>query len=318
MDTSGINRKASHAGSWYTSNSKKLNKELEGWLEAVPTTPEDGSLSEFSLPISNARAIIAPHAGYSYSGPTAAYAYKCIDPEAYDRIFILGPSHHVYLDGCAVSKCTEYETPLGTLTIDKKVNDELLETGHFTTMSVQTDEDEHSIEMHLPYIYKIMEGKSTPFTVVPILVGALSTTKEEFFGKLLSPYLKNPHTLFIVSSDFCHWGSRFSYVYRQPSNPSQPIHASIEAVDREGMKLIEDLDVQGFAQYLRRTRNTICGRHPIGVLLNALKDAYGGEVENLRQGLQCRFLRYAQSSRVVSERDSSVSYASAYVCAIAN
>jgi MEMO1 family protein len=97
------------------------------------------------------------------------------------RVFILGPSHHVYLDGCALSKCTEYETPLGNLPLDLdskldvlfgfavKVTrhaaiKELRASGKFSDMSTQTDEDEHSIEMHLPYIRKIFEGYDIPYT----------------------------------------------------------------------------------------------------------------------------------------------------------
>jgi AmmeMemoRadiSam system protein B len=82
---------------------------------------------------------------------------------------------------------------------------ELKATGQFESMSKQTDEDEHSIEMHLPYIYKIMEDKAGEYTIVPILVGALNRLREEFYGKLLAPYLADSENLFVISSDFCHW-----------------------------------------------------------------------------------------------------------------
>ena len=71
-------------------------------------------------------------------------------------MFLLGPSHHFYLAKCALSKCSEYETPLGNLTIDREITQQLFDTGKFQWMSQQTDEDEHSLEMHLPYIYKIL------------------------------------------------------------------------------------------------------------------------------------------------------------------
>jgi AmmeMemoRadiSam system protein B len=100
-----------------------------------------------------------------------------------------------------------------------------------------------------------------PYTVIPILVGSISTAKEAYYGKLLSPYLADPSNLFIISSDFCHWGSRFSFTSRHHSSTaSTPIYESIEQLDREGMELIEKLDVEGFASYLKKTRNTICGR----------------------------------------------------------
>lgn len=74
------------------------------------------------------------------------------------RIFILGPSHHVRLRGCALSIADKYETPLYDLKIDTSVNRELEQTGEFSWMDMTTDENEHSIEMHLPYIAKVMEG----------------------------------------------------------------------------------------------------------------------------------------------------------------
>lgn len=73
------------------------------------------------------------------------------------RVFILGPSHHVRLRGCALTTADKYETPLYDLKIDNRINAELEKTGKFTWMDMNTDEDEHSIEMHLPYIAKVME-----------------------------------------------------------------------------------------------------------------------------------------------------------------
>lgn len=81
-----------------------------------------------------------------------------------------------------------------------------MSTGQFEEMNPTVDEEEHSIEMHLPYVAKVMEARSGQYTIVPILVGALSEEKEVFYGKLLSKYLADPDNLFVISSDFCHWG----------------------------------------------------------------------------------------------------------------
>lgn len=80
-----------------------------------------------------------------------------------------------------------------------------MKTGQFGYMSQETDEDEHSIEMHLPYVYKVFENHMDNVKIVPILVGSLSESTERQYGKLLAPYLNDPENLFIVSSDFCHW-----------------------------------------------------------------------------------------------------------------
>ncbi|KAJ3076223.1 Protein memo1 [Podochytrium sp. JEL0797] len=293
-------RRASHAGSWYSAKEGELRASLSKWLIDAPATE--------MVP---AKALIGPHAGFSYSGPTAAHAYSRIAPDAIDTVFVLGPSHHLYLENCAVTKCEEYETPLGPLEINTKVVAELLSTGQFSQMSQSTDEDEHSIEMHLPYIKMVMDKKRNgPYSIVPILVGSLSSAKHALYGRILSPYLMQPNTLFVISSDFCHWGSRFRYT---PQDPSVPIHQHIESLDREGMRLIENQDVAGFAAYIARTKNTICGRHPISVLLQcfaAVGMRRSSESMQNESAFEVKFVHYAQSGKVVEANDSSVSYAS--------
>ncbi|CAN0220115.1 unnamed protein product, partial [Hapterophycus canaliculatus] len=91
----------------------------------------------------------------SYSAQTAASAYAHMDPSQSARVFILGPSHHVHIRRCAVSTATCLETPIGDLTVDQDVTGQLLNTGHFDVMTSRMDEDEHSIEMHLPFIKKV-------------------------------------------------------------------------------------------------------------------------------------------------------------------
>lgn len=73
-------------------------------------------------------------------------------------------------------------------------------------MSQQVDEEEHSLEMHLPYIAKVMQSKKGMFTIVPVMVGATSYQRQEEYGKIFSTYLADPENLFVISSDFCHWG----------------------------------------------------------------------------------------------------------------
>nr|CAG4643369.1 EOG090X09ZA [Ilyocryptus agilis] len=294
-------RKATHAGSWYSDSAKELSRQLDGWLDAA----------NFSH--GPARAIIAPHAGYRYCGSCAGFAYRQINPANVKRVFILGPSHHVRLSGCALSSVAKYRTPFYDLSIDTQVYKELNNTGCFEWMSLETDEDEHSIEMHLPYIAKVFEKYGClkkldhrDFTIVPILVGSLTPDRETQYGRLLAKYLADPHNFFVVSSDFCHWGQRFRYTHYDKS--CGEIYQSIQRLDQQGMSIIEMLDSTGFTEYLKKYGNTICGRHPIGVLLNM--------VEHLRQTsngakMSLKFVDYAQSSQCRSFSDSSVSYASA-------
>jgi hypothetical protein len=139
----------------------------------------------------------------------------------------------------------------------------------------------------------MMTGRD--FTIVPILVGGLDFKAEQIYGRcefcsqlflrpvvdghtyffpdiifrIFAPYLDDPSNFFVVSSDFCHWGSRFRYtpVDRTSSFESaqRPVHEYIEWLDREGMTAIEAQDGHRFNAYLKKHKNTICGRHPIAV-----------------------------------------------------
>ncbi|CZS97807.1 hypothetical protein WAI453_008842 [Rhynchosporium graminicola] len=325
-------RSASHAGSWYSSRSSTLSNELEQWLAQVPDTI-DGT----QLPVPGARIIIAPHAGYSYSGPAAAWAYKSLDLTNAKRIFLLGPSHALYLPGCATSGHTKYATPLGDLNIDTVTTKELQDTGNFDKMSKSADETEHSLEMHLPYIFKMLsqsfKSASDYPPLVPILVGNTDAEAEKSYGKILAPYLADPTSVFVVSSDFCHWGLRFQYTYYLPASPSSAaasssggyslkkrdkdptrpmIHESIGRLDKLAMDAIETGKHDDFLGNLRQTGNTVCGRHPIGVVMAAIEALEKeGKVSGEGKG-KFKFVRYERSSEVEEITDSSVSYASAY------
>ncbi|XP_022914947.1 protein MEMO1 [Onthophagus taurus] len=287
-------RRAIHAGSWYTDSGSELSNQLDYWLNQADLTHGP------------ARAIIAPHAGYQYCGACGGYAYRQVSPVVVRRVFILGPSHHVRLLGCALSRAQKYRTPLYDLIVDTQINAELEMTGQFEWMHMDTDENEHSIEMHLPYIAKVMENFKHQFTVVPILVGSLSQDREACYGRILSSYLADPQNLFVISSDFCHWGHRFRYTYYDRSYGS--IYQSIEGLDRAGMGIIEKLNPTEFTNYLKKYGNTICGRHPIGILLQAVQELLRNDHT---QSASLKFLKYAQSSQCRNMNDSSVSYASA-------
>ncbi|KAI5369706.1 Putative MEMO1 family protein [Septoria linicola] len=328
-----ITRHASHAGSWYSSSESQLDTQLEGWLAAVNSPvacigPQSEGQSYTALPVTDARIIIAPHAGYSYSGPAAAWAYKSWDVSKAKKVFLLGPSHHHPLSRAALSRCTQYATPLGNLTIDRETTARLYGSGKFEWMSQSVDEDEHSLEMHLPYIFKMLSktfgddpARFPP--LVPIMVGNTSPTTERSLGRILAEYLDDPENAFVISSDFAHWGSRFRYTYYQPTSgpavdlrssaptPRSPaIHESIKNVDFVCMGACESGKHQHWLDTLEDTGNTVCGRHPIGVIMAAVEEVRkkrGDEATG-----QFRFVQYDRSSLVNKVSDSSVSYASAF------
>jgi len=143
-------------------------------------------------------------------------------------------------------------------------------------MSTGADETEHSMEMHLPYIYKMLSltfKSAAEFPLlIPILVGNTDPSVEREYGKILAPYLADPTSVFVVSSDFCHWGSRFQYTRYLPASPSSgaasspggyslkrhdkkptnpPIYESISRLDRMAMDAIETGKHDNFLENLR-------------------------------------------------------------------
>lgn len=272
---------------------------------------------------------VSRHAGYSYSGECAAWSYKCLDLSKAKRVFILGPSHTYYLEGCAVTTYSHWATPFGNLTVDTDVSRDIQTAGDMDDIPTRNDKDEHSMEMQAPYLYKRLEQTfQSPEQfpkIVPILIGDNSRAEEKDIGLILLPYLKDPENAFIVSSDFCHWGWRFSYtVYSPEKDPSKlkklsqydsvpagpPIHETIQFVDELAMNAVKSGSHDAFVDNLKQTKNTVCGRHPIGVMMAAL-ELLGQEAPQEGKH-RFKFVNYQRSSMVESPGDSSVSYCAAY------
>ena len=353
--------RAEHAGSWYSDSGPQLAQQLDHWLSQVPS----------DVARAGARVVIAPHAGYAYSGPCAAWAYRCLDLSKAKRIFILHPSHHKHLSTAALPTVEAYQTPLSAepLRLDYETLQQLSTTSvvspqgrtvRFTTMSKEVDEAEHSGEMQLPYIHRLLQKlyPNKPVSsyppLIPIMIGGTTPDTETALGKVLAPYIADESNAFAISSDFCHWGARFSHTYYVPDAPSPAldsltlpnspssgsktqdeslhtslsqgttlrssskvatprIYESIAHVDRACMCAIATGSHEQFLGALQKTGNTICGRHPIGVFMAGLQAVNGDEMSAAVQKEQrFKFIRYERSSDVVSVKDSSVSYVSAY------
>ncbi|KAI6769779.1 hypothetical protein HG530_004408 [Fusarium avenaceum] len=317
-------RPADKAGTWYDDDAKKLEAQLKGFLAAVPE-----SVDGVSLPVNGARIVIAPHAGYSYSGRCAAWAYKSLDLSKAKRVFVLGPSHTYYLEGCAAATFGKYATPFGDLTVDTETVRDIKEAVAMEPMTRRGEINEHSLEMHMPYLYlRCQETFGSPDKfpkIVPVLVGSNNGKEEKVIGRAMLPYLKDPENAFIISSDFCHWGDNFSYmVYSSTQSPSNlthldkdgpkptgpPIHETIRAIDEAAMDAVESGSHDAFLSTLKQTRNTVCGRHPIGVVMAAL-ELLRKEAEFHDKG-RFSIIKYDRSNMVEYPNDMSVSYVSAY------
>lgn len=242
-----------------------------------------------------------------------AYAAVAAAAPATTRVLLLGPSHKVATRAAHLSSAAAYATPLGDLVVDTDTIAALRATGEFDGMDASTDAAEHSLELHAPWLAHVFAGRLSEVTLVPIMVGALDAAKEAAVASALAPLLADARTLAVVSTDFCHYGARFGYT---PAFDAPTVAAGIEALDREGIALVEAGSAPAWRAYLARTGNTVCGRYPVSLLLaTAAALAAGGGPR-----VQARFLAYGQSERLgpppAGAEGSSVSYVVAVCCTV--
>lgn len=182
-------RQTAVAGMFYPADAATLEKTVAGLLAAAG--PATGG----------AKAIIAPHAGYPYSGLTAAYAYRLLDErrQCIRRVVLLGPAHRVRLQGMGLPSVDAFTTPLGDVPIDANgVQVALAQPG--TQVSDEAHEMEHSLEVHLPFLQAVLDD----FELVPIVVG--SCTAREV-ATVIEALWGGDETLIVVSSDLSHFHS---------------------------------------------------------------------------------------------------------------
>ncbi len=192
------------------------------------------------------KALIAPHAGYIYSGPTAAVAYASLRPGTRDitRVVLVGPAHRVYLRGLALSRATHFATPLGEITVDQDAV-RLLRDLRQVTVSDAAHEQEHSLEVHLPFLQILLDD----FQIVPLVAGDASAAE---VAEVLDILWGGKETLILVSSDLSHY-----HDYDTARRLDQSTTRSIEALQLEQIgprQACGCVPVQGLL-YAARSRN---------------------------------------------------------------
>tara|TARA_R110000782_G_scaffold245878_8_gene332609 strand:- start:548 stop:1915 length:1368 start_codon:yes stop_codon:yes gene_type:complete len=180
-------RKPAVAGSFYPQNANQLNHMLEDYL------------TNSDIHIKPPKAIIAPHAGYIYSGQIAANIYRNIEKlkSQITRVVLLGPAHRVYVKGIALPSNTHFATPLGNVPLDTNVLSQL-EHHSDINFSDAAHEQEHSLEVHLPFLQKVLND----FTLIPLLVGDAGP---EQVATILKELWGGNETLIVISSDLSHF-----------------------------------------------------------------------------------------------------------------
>ena len=249
-----IVRPATQAGRFYENNPRILSHEVDSLLARHA---EDGTFDSVA-------ALIVPHAGYYFSGNVAASAYARLNPEKkYKRIFLLGPSHHEWLDGASVnSEVDYYATPLGEVKVDREVARQLVETDSVFSYQPKAHDREHCLEVQLPFLQRLYSGDNkSPQTVppiVPIIISTNDFAKLKQMADVLKPWFTDEN-LFIISSDFSHY----------------PSYADACEVDAKTGRALESGDVEKFIAAIesnarsgiRNLATSACGEFPIITLM---------------------------------------------------
>jgi len=249
------------AGTFYPADAVSLSSQIRAFLGEAG---EDVGLAP--------KAIIAPHAGYIYSGPVAAHAYAHIKPlkGIVERVVLLGPCHRVPVMGVALSSADSFLTPLGTVDVDHALDDVLLAHPQVQVYDA-THAQEHSLEVHIPFLQVLLGD----FKLLPMVVGQATPVE---VAEVLECVWGGPETLIVISSDLSHYLD----------------YDSACVIDRRTCAAIEHFDYNAIAD------GQACGRMPIKGLLELAR----------RKGMQVRTLDLRNSGDTAGPRTQVVGYGS--------
>lgn len=230
---------------FYPANARELKTTIDGMLAQVTTEQAE----------TPPKAIIAPHAGYVYSGPVAASAYARLRgaSDIVTRVILLGPAHRVAVHGMALPNSTAFATPLGEVPVDQEA---VAAVRDLPQVRVFDDAHvlEHSLEVHLPFLQTVLHR----FAVLPLVVGDASA---EEVDEVLERVWGGPETLIVISSDLSH--------YHDYDTARQMDSATSDAIER--------------LAYEELHFDQACGRVPVsGLLLAARKHGLNGQMIDLR------------------------------------
>jgi hypothetical protein len=228
------------------------------------------------------RGIIAPHAGYLYSGPTAGRAYGRLDPGSYDAVVIVAPSHRAYFEGVSVYDGEAYLTPLGTVPVDTDLRNALISAAPCVRASVEGHGEEHAVEVHLPFLQTVL-GK---FSFLPLVIGHQTPETCFALGEALGGLLSHRRALVVASTDLSHF------------------HSDSEAREIDAVTIadVRTFDPRALMSHLTEGIAEACGGGPVVAVMTALKSLGATRVD---------VTGYATSGDVTGDRRSVVGYLSA-------
>lgn len=269
----GLIRKPVVAGSFYRAEPRKLQGMVDKFLMEAKPPSIGGELV----------ALIVPHAGYTYSGPIAAFGYKLLEARKFDLVVVLAPSHHVRFAGASVYSVGDYLTPLGRVRVDRGLCDRLIGESEKVTYYRPAHLREHSLEVQLPFLQRVLDD----FSLVPVVMGDRSVESCEALADALVKILKDKSVIFIASSDMSHYHN-----YKRANS-----------IDTKTLRLIEKFSPLELLVKVEKGEVELCGAGPVVVAMMVAQRLGADNV---------KVLRYANSGDTAHDRSKVVGY-----CAVA-
>ena len=231
-------RKAAVAGLFYPADQTNLSDEVKLLLSVSKPT---GSFE-------NIFGIISPHAGYIYSGKTAAYGFNLLKNKNYHNVIILSPSHREYFPGVCIYDGDAYSTPLGNVEINKDLANKIIEGSESIFLGEKGHKQEHAIEVQLPFLQSILSD----FKIVPIVMGDQSKVFVDELAERLSKVIDDG-TIIVASSDMSHFYTR----------------QKADELDSIVEKSVNNFEYERLQNYFDKRICEACGGGPIVTMMKA-------------------------------------------------
>jgi len=269
-------REAVWAGQFYDADPARLAAAIDGFLKDLPTAAEVRG---------DIRALIVPHAGYVFSGRTAAYAYRLVRGMPYETVVIVGPSHRFGFKGCSIYAKGGFRTPLGTAAVDEALASELMKRSGFAFVP-EAHEEEHSVEVQVPFIQRVLPDAR----IVPVVMGYPEMSTVKALAAALETACAGRKVLIIASTDMSHFLTK----------------TKANALDAKTIGLIKALDAGGIVRREEARENILCGGGPVAAAILYAQKA---------GAVRAEILNYADSAAAAGDEARVVGYVSAALVA---
>ena len=274
-------REPAASGMFYPANPKALADDIQLYLDQATPAEIKGEI----------KGLIAPHAGYMYSGAVAAWGYKVLLKRTYDTVIIIAPSHRSHFEGAALQEQGGYRMPLGIVKIDEEFASELLMKSSVVQSNFHAHQGEHSLEVQLPFLQVVLKE----FRIVPLIMGAQDAALCEALASALFQVMQGSEKqcLVVGSTDLSHY-----YPYS---------HAL--QLDGQVARNLNNFDVRGLTRDLAADKCEACGAGPM-ITTMMVSQKLGANASKV--------LKYANSGDVSGDKASVVGYVSAIFYSMGN